>query len=1097
MSKLKYLDVSNCTLITQIYLTGTPNLETLIVNGIKNIQAVNSSSENLPGLKSLKLKHMEFTDVDLATANLITNLEGSKATLEYLDLSRATMNKPSISGFSALKTFKAAGNYNLTSGSSKISMSELTINESPLLSSIDLTGNAALTSLNLTRTGRNNSNIDGLFTGLTDCTALEMINFDGNAFTSVPAFGHDTYTSLKLNKNALTGIDMSTADKGVRFLYAEENGLGGDVTLTAASTGALEGLDLNNNGITSFKAESTALSALMIGNNAGMTTLELHGNDNLTGTTATATMSSGSGLYLLGNTALKTIDLSNSSFTGIGQNGSLSGLSNVETLNGSHNKFTTFTNASALAASSYKHEGATITVAAVDAHADMPNLEALVGLKNLDLSYNALQDSIHLYKNTHLKRLDVSHNQVITHNANKGKNANGKFYTTSELANLIQTQKKREYKLYTWIAKVGNNVEPYTGDQNDTIAIYNLDLKHNNELEYLNISYTGIQYTALQHYYTYNPRYVWIQNCKSLKEFYADYNGMRAFGISNTPAMERISARAMRGADMVTMQGSINLHGENCPNLHYADFRDSQFDSIGTCFTPALDTLLVSGNPIQYLNFCRTGKVGNNTLAPNSKLVYVDATDCTIDKRQSAIYPNGTPITNVGVNDSNREPSGLRAVRAFDLCSLDHLDLSGNTALNLLYCNDDPALPQITGLDDCTALQYLHAYNDELLGQNGFNVNSNAALKTLWVDNCSLSGELAVSHCTQMDSLRCADNRITTLNVAPLTTMHWLDCYNNLITELKPASSTAMTHLDLHNNQVLDLDIAANTAMIYFDCDNNHVRELNLAGAQNIATIHANDNNLFSINLTGAHDKLADLQFKNNHINGIDLSGCDNKVLTKIEDMNNGRTVQANFNIVKGKNMYYFQLKDIKNGGKYLCTMNCTEDNETYGRELEKGITDGAKSLINDGFVLDKVTWNEPSISGNRKSRADDYDINPDKVIGEIVILENTSTDASQASGSEEYTYDNGIGTSTFYLNWTATGNVVTALDDLASDDTDIVIETGAGSISVTTAHDTIITIVDMNGHVIAQREVAAGTTGIPTPAPGIYIVNGHKVTVR
>ena len=303
----------------------------------------------------------------------------------------------------------------------------------------------------------------------------------------------------------------------------------------------------------------------------------------------------------------------------------------------------------------------TVSISKVPAHPNLPNLEALTGLKWLDLSHNELCDSVHLYKNTLLEHLDVSHNQVITHNPDKGKE-NGSFYTTNFLANQIANG-HREYKLYTWIAATHSNVEPYTGDQNDTIGVYHIDLKHNPNVNYININHTGIEFTALHHFYTYNTRYIWIQDCAALKEFYADYNGMRAFGVSNNHNVERITARAMRGADMTTMQGSLNLHGENCPNLHFADFRDSQFDSIGTCFTPALDTLLISGNPIQYLDFSRSGTVTSNghtyTLSPNNNLVYVDASDCTVDKRQSAVYPNGTPIDNVGVSDANRAASGL------------------------------------------------------------------------------------------------------------------------------------------------------------------------------------------------------------------------------------------------------------------------------------------------------------------------------------------------------------------------------------------------------------------------------------------------------
>ncbi len=1040
MNKLKYLDVSKCPLVTSIYLTGAPNLETLILNRNTQLQDADNTT-HLKGINSLHLKRLEFTDVDLATATLISNLVNSKSTLEYLDLSRATMHAPSMSGFTALTTFKAAGNYNLTSGSNHISMTTLTINNSPLLSSIDVSGNTALETLNLTNIGRDNSNIDGLFTGLADCTALKMINLDGNNFTSVPAFGHDTYTSIKLNKNQLTSIDMTGADPGVRFLYAEQNNtFPANYELTAESAGPLHGLDLGNNGLTSFSAIGTNLSALMVGDNAAMTTLTLRSNPNLTKTTTVTTMSEGSGLYLLGNTNLVTLDLESTAdapgaFNSLGASGSLAGLTKVKTLKAAYNRLTTFSNATSLPASSYKNiekNNTVVQVPAVAAHPDLPNLEALTALEWLDLSHNTLCDSVHLYKNTQLKHLDVSNNQVITHNPDKGK-VNGSFISTSTIANEI-ARGNRDHKPYLWIAATQSNVEPYTGDQNDTIGVYHIDLKKNPLVEYININNTGIEYTALHHYYTYNTRYIWIQDCAALKEFYADNNGMRAFGVSHNPNIERISGRGMRGADRVTMQGSINLHGENCPNLHFADFRDSQFDSIGTCFTPALDTLLISGNPIQYLDFCRTGASGSNTLAPNYNLVYVDASDCTVDKRQSAVYPNGTPINEVGVDDATRAASGLLQVNANELPHLKVLKLTGDTELKNIYAHDDAVLPGFEGLETCSALQTLHAYNDPAIGQAGLNVDANSHLADLWVSNDNLTA-LSVAGNLELKKLRCYDNRsLPSLDVRANGSLELLDCHTCMLQDLDVSSNQALKYLDCSSDPELDeLPVATDHPGW------NTISDLNFA-SDVIEEVYANANDLHSITGLAGKTALKALQFKHNHINGIDLTGCTALTAAAIKDEDNGREITANYALVSRKegdavvnyDVYFFQVDAENTGGnKYL-------GNETSTDVLKSAVR---PKLTEEGMAVNNVTgWTAGSsgtVTGRRQVNTPGTAdvLVPDQVSGTVVVL----TPASEGgnTGHSEYTYDNGISQSTFYLDWSATpGDISTQVEQpvVASD---------------------------------------------------------------
>lgn len=1087
MSKLKYLDVSNCPLVTSIYLTGAPNLETLILNKNTALQsATATSSGKLIGLNSLaKLKHVEFTDIDLSTSTFIGNLAASKTTLEYLDLSRATLNEPSLSSFTALKTFKAAGNYNLTSGSSKYSLTTLTINNSPELSSIDLTGDQGLVTLNLTNIGRDNNNIDGLFTGLTDCSALEMMNLDGNGFTSVPAFGHNSYTSLKLNKNQLTSIDMSNADLGVQFLYAEENGLGGDIELTATSAGSLKGLDLGNNGFTSFKAEGTALSALMIGDNTSLTTLELHGNNNLTCTTAGTTMSEGSGLYLLGNKNLESINIENSKFNNIGANGSLNGLSKVKTLRASHNEFETFTNSNYDNADSRSKDLATIV--------GKPSLEHLTGLENLDLSYNLLKDSVHLYRNTQLKRLDVSHNQIL-----------GPLPTTPEDRETMITKKLTTCLKYGVtihgdstgnhkIGPVGKSVtltnalrteltqhDPYRNedryadfrpcDLRDTVGLYHLDLYYNTQLEYIDISYTNIHNTAADRKYmnpgwesspngwdgwvdTYSPKaeygpvkhhFILMRGAPNLRVFKADHNNMQSLGTANNHQLDTLSATHMYGDchfmaghsyDDYIGYGSKGFNGDNCKIARYIDLSYGSFYSIDPTNLANVEKLIVTGNPLG------GGKYPDYVLdvTHNNKLQQLQADTC----------------------------GNLQTIEAHNLAYLTTLDVTNDTDLRTLRAYDDPVLYNaqtgfITGLPSCSALEELWVSNDNLLE----------------------------------------------LNVQANTNLTTLKCYQNIeLEELGLTHNPRLNYLDFHNCKLNDIDLSENTALTYIDCSSPRVAEhLDEDGinklsdldifSKNIQTVIANCNNLYR--MTGLNKpSLTLLEFEHNHINGIDLSNTG-LTRTTLKDDDNGRTIAADYSIIKVQDdpnspydLFFFQLDSlVSNGGLFLGSKSSQDMlKENAYRE----------SLNNDGLVSTQITaWtaNAKLLNNSGKNTPIDPNnannlIDPDKVIGTVVVL-----DAGHPRA--EYTYDTGVSgdPSTYYLDWTEPG-VITAVTDIETDNNKPIVTGGTGSITIMAPEGTAIMVYDMAGRLVQQATAGDGEIVIDGMAPGVYIVNGQKVIVK
>ncbi|MBQ9218983.1 MAG: starch-binding protein [Muribaculaceae bacterium] len=1110
-----------------------PALDTLIVSG-------NSAMKQLTTLHhATRLKYLDMSGGDLYLQDMPTFVGSNFPKLTYIDFSNDEISvSKTLDGFAALKTLKIGGN---------TSLPLVDVNNCPALETLDVSGNTALTTIGLTNQGYDNSSAWPTITA-GNCSHLTTLDVSHNNYTSVPATLPFDCTSLYMNNNQLTGFAIPSGSP-VEFLYAEANNFPAAMQLTAESTGSLKGLDLGSNGITSFKAEGTALSALMVGNNPQMTTLELHGNNNLTVTTAGTTMSDGSGLYLLGNTALKTIDLSNSSFTQIGANAALQGLTAVETLNGSHNKFTTFTN------SNYNNGERLASYVAGKA-----SLEHLTGLKHLDLSYNELADSVHLFRNTLLEYLDVSHNNVI-----------GPLATT-EAEKLAMRLKKADLlrKYHNKSTAIGISCPAATQatlddneaithrafdlrdiDLRDTTGLFHLDLNYNTQLKYLDISDTNIHNTAAGWWYM-NPgwefgtggwysttttsmskspangstrhHFVWLQTCGKLEEFHADNNNMQSLGVRTSPYLHTITAKGMYGDCFFMRDGGTNSNPNNLTERGNIGISGTVVTYSRTSYTTNTDGTLtgtvfykdadgVEGgtnyypNPVKWYDVSNSGYYAIRT-ANGVNLEHLDVSGNHLSELKVS---GNTKLQYVDTENNDR----LTYVDANDLPDLNTLKVADNPLLEKLYADNDPSLPGISGLEACTALKYLHVQNDGLLGSNNFNVLSNTNLQSLLASSCNLPGELKVSQCSDLDTLSVHNNQLTRLDVSSLQNMHWLNCYNNVgIQELSVAASTGMTHLDLHNCRVIDLALAGNTALKYFDCDDNKVRELTLAGAADIDTIHANRNNLFQLNLAGPHTKLKDLQFEHNHINGIDLTGCEANVLTNIQDQDNGRTITANsvtFYVKVGtegnqheelRRMYYFQLDqstENSGGGEFLNTRYCTEDEQSDADTRTYGRGENKKTLAADGVNLEKITWYETVVGGRNKSRANDLGVIADNVIGTIVVLEDTSEPNSElASGREVYTYNNGVSDSQFYLNWTASSdiNIVTGLDQPGAAE-GITVAGGTRCITANAAQATTLTVYDLAGRVVLQRDIEAGQTVIDGLQPGIYIVAGHKVLVK
>lgn len=1081
LSALKYLDISNCDIFFREgggtedyyllhYLTPTnnPNLETLIASHSK----------------------------------LGTRTEG-------------------LTGFTNLKTVDVSNN--VTSGT--VNMTQFWVNGSPNLETLDIRGNSALTYIQLNDDDLPRTNFTLLVDN--DCSALNSLYLNGNNYGSV---GQATQDFTNINN--------------LEFLYLENNSgfTGGPLTMSAADCGDLKGIDLGNNGFTSFTAESLpqSLTALMLGDNPSMERLEMHNNPGIKTMTASPVMSEGSGLYLLGNTALHYMDISGTAdqpnyFQRIGNNGSLNGVP-IDTIKASYNKFYTFRNQTTVAGGNYerwnKNSGVydfSSTVPSLQyyyyaywptspAQPDSASLEHLTGLKYLDLSHCNLKDSVYLHKNTELRYLDVSHNRTITrYTSSQDKGAGLRAHINSGHTSTSYP----DYKKYLWLIDTtpkypgrqeSYDQEYYTMDYNDTTGLYILDLLDNNKLEYLDISYTGIEQTALTHCHVSNARFIWIQDLPELKYFYADYNGMRSMGIGSqngkkktdgqilTPglrSLERLSAIGMRGADVTTMQGSINFAIDTrCKKLHYINLSYSDFDSIGF-YASKIDTIIITGNPLHYINvqtvdsikyidaracaFKQRGydpETGNTVAIPASvrqRYQYTNYDTGVTETREKTITMNGAREGGVYTGNLTTPWSGLRGVRAYNREKLATVLLDNCNGLRDVYCHHDPKLPKISGFDNLAYnlaldsqfgyptvdadslnlvwvndnlifneldlhmndnLKYLHAYNDkalgDALGSNGMDLKENVNLVTAWVSNSNLQ-KFTNQAAEHLDTLKIWQNPVLQeLNVTSNTGLRYFDLRNCMVRNLDVSNNTQLRHFDCSNQDSIwtnydhfNFDMPGKVPTVVNDPGKNSIADLHF-GSKVLEVVHADNNDLYCMDGLNNNPNLQTLTYSYNHINGIDLSGCPN--ITNYNCYHNVRGLipgelatwsTTENGVTTTHELYYLQLKpnagDGIDGNDTFLGNKCGQDSL-----LSDQVEAYQRRLIDDGFDPDKVieftvnssgphigTRGQNSASG-APMRADMVEpgttLDPESFYGKIAIIKRYD----RVRNYVYYTYDDG-----------------------------------------------------------------------------------------
>ncbi|WP_191858697.1 T9SS type A sorting domain-containing protein [Hanstruepera ponticola] len=156
------------------------------------------------------------------------------------------------------------------------------------------------------------------------------------------------------------------------------------------------------------------------------------------------------------------------------------------------------------------------------------------------------------------------------------------------------------------------------------------------------------------------------------------------------------------------------------------------------------------------------------------------------------------------------------------------------------------------------------------------------------VDNESITSLLGIESFTNLESLRCNDNQITSLDLSNLINLSYLYCENNDLNSLDLSGLENMINLNCRDNQLTSLELGGLVNIEELNCRNNQLSVLNIADFTNLKRLYCQDNLLENLTIPNSIE-LLNVDCNNNQltslqINASDFSSldCSNNLLTSL-----------------------------------------------------------------------------------------------------------------------------------------------------------------------------------------------------------------------
>lgn len=173
-------------------------------------------------------------------------------------------------------------------------------------------------------------------------------------------------------------------------------------------------------------------------------------------------------------------------------------------------------------------------------------------------------------------------------------------------------------------------------------------------------------------------------------------------------------------------------------------------------------------------------------------------------------------------------------------------------------------------LTEAQAVTNLNVTNANIASLTGI-----AAFTNLQTLSCSANNltTLDISSLTNLVNLICFDNNITAITAVASPNLKTLSCYNNALTSIDLSLFVNLEFLSIKHNQLTVLNTTGLTALRHLDAGFNNMTTITVADKPNLVTLYLGYNQLTSVTLTNLPHAYK-INVQDNQLTSLDLSSC-------------------------------------------------------------------------------------------------------------------------------------------------------------------------------------------------------------------------------
>lgn len=272
----------------------------------------------------------------------------------------------------------------------------------------------------------------------------------------------------------------------------------------------------------------------------------------------------------------------------------------------------------------------------------------------------------------------------------------------------------------------------------------------------------------------------------------------------------------------------------------------------------------------------------------------------TIILRDDLKQPAQTIIFNQTSNEEIEIPDA-----AFKQYLLDHFDSNKDgfisyaeaEVVTYIDLNADyiKSVRSLKGIEYFTNLKTL-VCNDNYIST--LDVSKNYLLETILCRNNPIKA-IRLYNLVNLKILHCSDCLLSDLDIEDCVALEELSCYNNNLSSLNVSTNTKLKSLYCSDNHILTLDVSKNHLLEHLDCVRCQLKELDVSMLPDLTSLTCGENELDVINVSN-NSKLEVLWCSINNLAELDVSNnpklysltCGNAI-----DPNDGSIIQGNNHI--------------------------------------------------------------------------------------------------------------------------------------------------------------------------------------------------------